>query len=140
MWPRWLRTISTIWVAWDSKKRKSTDVFWAIVTFILGPLMIPFYMASRPLLKGEKRINNYLWDVFFNFQRFFSWIMALAAAGVFMENMTRKTDKDIAEVKNAEIKAGTVLGIFVFILLLIIERVGFDSLKSAIQQKYLDKQ
>lgn len=135
MWPRWLRALTTVWVAWDSKKRKTLDLFWVIVVLVLGPFMVPFYMTFRPLINNEKKSGGLLWNIFINFEKLFSWLFALAAALVFTENMIKPASKDIAEVKRAEIKAGSILGIVFVVLALGLEKIGVDYVKRSIDSK-----
>lgn len=133
MWPRWLRAIATIWVAWDSKNRKTLDWFWVLVVLLLGPLLVPVYMALRPLLPREKRAGGLIWNVFVNCEKFFVWIAGAAAAAVFAENLMLPHDKNLAEVKRAEIKAGSLLGAVAVVFLLIVERIVFAGIKEKIE-------
>lgn len=133
MWPRWLRAIATIWVAWDSKNRKTLDWFWVLVILLLGPLLVPVYMALRPLLPREKRAGGLIWNVFVNCEKFFIWIAGAAAAAVFAENLMLPHDKNLAEVKRAEIKAGSLLGAVAVVFLLVLERIVFARIKEKIE-------
>jgi hypothetical protein len=133
MWPRWLRAVATIWVAFDSKQRKSLDWFWALVIFLLGPLLLPVYMAVRPLLPKEKRHGGLCWNIFVNFEQFFVWLAGIAAAAVFVQNISTPHDKDLAEVKRAEIKAGTIIGTVAVIILLGFERIVFNHFRKKIE-------
>ena len=138
MWPRWVRFLSTLWVALDSKKRNSVDYFWVIVILLFGPLLLPFYMISRPLLKGEKRSDCFIWNLFVAFEQLFIWIASLAAGAVFVENISTPKSKDLAEVKRAEIKAGSIMGIVLFIIIIGLEKIGFQALKDHIEEKYFN--
>ncbi len=135
MWPRWLRTFATIWVAWDSKKRSSVDIFWVILVFLLGPFMLPFYIVARPLLKGESRSKCYFLNIFFAFESLFSWLFALAGTLVAVENLTTSDSKDIAEVKVAEIKAGTIVGVVFALLLLGLEKIALAHIKKSLENR-----
>ena len=133
MWPRWLRAIATIWVAWDSKNRKGIDWLWVLVILLLGPLLLPVYLSVRPLLPKEKRAGGLLWNVFVNLEKFFVWIAGLASMAVVAENMMLPHDKNLAEVKRAEIKAGSILGAVAVIILLGLERAVFELIKEKIE-------
>ena len=85
MWPRWIRALATLWVAWDSKQRKALDWFWVLVVLLLGPLMLPLYLTMRPLIKGEKRVGGFIWNLFVSLENFATWVVGLAAAAVFVE-------------------------------------------------------
>lgn len=135
MWPRWLRALSTVWVAWDSKKRNAIDLFWVVVVFILGPFMVPFYMTFRAASKNEKAVGSFLFRLFLNFEKLLSWFFALAASAVFLENYMHPPSKDLAEVKRAEMKAGSIMGIVFVVIALIVEKVGIGLVKSTIERK-----
>lgn len=136
MWPRWVRTLATLWVAWDSRQRKNLDWFWVLVIFLLGPLLLPFYLATRPLLRGERRVGGLLWNLLVNCENLLSWLAGLAAAAVLVENVSMPYDKSVAEVKRAEIKAGSLIGAVLLIVLAGIEKMGFEMLREHIEKKY----
>ncbi|MBU1107544.1 MAG: hypothetical protein KKB51_12815 [Candidatus Riflebacteria bacterium] len=135
MWPRWIRALTTIWVAWDSKQRKTLDWFWVLVVLLLGPLLLPIYLTNRPLLKGEKRVGGFFWNLLISLENFSTWVVGLAAAAVFIENITTPHDPNVAEVKRAEIKAGSLAGIFIFIFLVGLEKLGFEHFRQHIEKK-----
>ena len=130
MWPRWVRALTTIWVALDSRKRGKFDVVWTLTILLFGPLLLPFYMAIRPAMKGEKHINNYIWRLFNAFETLAQWAIGLAASAVFIENITTPKRKELAEVKRAEIKAITIV-------LIGLEKFGWGYVKEYIEDKYL---
>jgi hypothetical protein len=136
MWPRWVRLISTLWVAFDSKKRKSVDYLWVLIILLLGPLLLPIYIATRPLLKNEKRPDCLIWNIIVAIENITLWLVGLAVAAVFVENVTMPKNKDVAEVKRAEIKAGSFLGLILFVILAGLEKTGFEAFKSHIEKKY----
>ena len=135
MWPKWLRGLMTLWVAHDSRRRNRLDLFWVLVVLILGPLLLPFYLAARPLLPGEFRRGSFLWNALWNFEKLFSTLVALASVTVFIENMTQPKSKEVAEVKQAEVKAGTLLGLFVVVVFFVVERLGFNAFREWMENK-----
>lgn len=134
MWPKWLRTFSTLWVAWDSKNRKGLDLFWVIVIFILGPLLLPVYMAYRPTLKNERRSGSILWNILWNFEKLGTALATLAATAVCLDNLTASPGKDISEMKHAEIKAGSILGYLVVLAGIFLERIFADSIRRSLEK------
>ncbi|MBP7634361.1 hypothetical protein KBA41_09315 [Candidatus Ozemobacteraceae bacterium] len=134
MWPKWLRGLVTLWVAWDSRSRKGAGLFWTATVFILGPLLVPFYLAARPLLPGETRRGSFWWNAAWNFERLFSALAALAGIAVCAQNMQIAENKDLAVVKRAEIKAGTLAGLIATFILLLIERGSMNMLKSSMER------
>lgn len=133
MWPRWVRGIITLWVAFDSQNRKGLDLFWVLVILLLGPLLLPFYLAARPLLKGETRRGGFLWNALWNFEKLVSTLAGLAASAVFLENMMESENRDLAQVKRAEIKAGSILGVVAIILIFGVARLFFDGFRSSLE-------
>lgn len=134
MWPRWIRAATTLWVAWDSKKRKNIDWFWVLAILLLGPLLLPFYMTLRPLLKGERHSKCFFWNFLVNLEKIISGLVTLAIAAVFVENITLPRDSNLAEVKRAEIKAGSIMGIILSIIIFGLEKIGFGILREYIEK------
>lgn len=89
-------------------------------------LLLPFYLATRPLARGEKRVGGLFWNLIVSCESLLSWMAGLAAAAVFVENVSMPFDKSLAEVKRAEIKAGSLIGIILFIVLVGLEKMGFE--------------
>ena len=133
MWPRWVRGIITLWVAFDSRNRQGLDLFWVLVLLLLGPLLLPFYLAARPLVGGESRRGGFLWNAFWNFEKLFSTLAGLATCAVFLENMMESENRDLAVVKRAEIKAGSLLGVVAVVAAFVLERLGFDWFRQAFE-------
>ena len=134
MWPRWIRALATLWVAWDSRQRKALDWFWVLAVLLLGPLLLPIYLTSRPLLTGERRVGGFLWNLLISLENFATWVIGLAAAAVFIENISTPHDPDVAEVRRAEIKAGSLAGIFIFIFLVGLEKLGFEHFRQHVEK------
>ena len=136
MWPRWVRALATIWVSIDSKKRGKLDIAWTLTILLFGPLLLPFYIASRPFMKGEKEINCYFWRFLKACQDLFVLILCLASSAVFVENITTPKSRELAEVKRAEIKAGSILGIIAMFFMIGLEKFSFDFIKDYIEKKF----
>ena len=136
MWPRWVRALATIWVYIDSSKRGKKNIAWTLTILLFGPLLLPFYIAGRPFMKGEKEINCYFWRFLKACQDLFVLILSLASSAVFVENITTPKSRELAEVKRAEIKAGSILGIIAMFLLIGLEKFSFDFIKDYIEKKF----
>ncbi len=139
MWPRWVRALTTIWVSIDSSKRGKFDLAWTLAVLIFGPFLLPFYIASRPFLKNEKVINCHFWRFIKACQDLMLFVIGLATSAVFIENITTPKSRELAEVKRAEIKAGSILGIIVMFLMIGIEKFSFDFVKEKIENKFFSK-
>ena len=139
MWPRWVRAISTIWVAFDSHKRGKLDVLWTLVVLLLGPLFVPFYIAQRKAVKGDNYIDCYWWRLFKAIENLFLSVVGLASSAVFIENITTPKSKDLAEVKRAEIKAGSIMGAIAMFILIGLAKFGSDFVKEEIEKRFFNK-
>ena len=139
MWPRWVRALTTIWVSIDSSKRGKFDLAWTLTILMFGPFLLPFYIASRPFLKNERVIDCYFWRLIKACQGLMLFVIGLASSAVFIENITTPKSRELAEVKRAEIKAGSILGIVVMILLIGVEKFSFDFVKEKIEDRFFSK-
>jgi len=53
-----------VWVLVDAWKRGAHKyLWWAIGTAVLGALVLPVYLAKRPLLAGEVRVGGTAWNI-----------------------------------------------------------------------------
>ena len=108
MWYWWLFGIIAAWVLYDGFTRKINPIVWALGTFVLGPIVLPFYFAKRPLKDGEIREGGTGWNVLRNFALAWTLVMAVAAfAGLFNAGEASQGLKSDAE------KVGAGLGIVV---------------------------
>ena len=73
--------IIAIWVFFDAKKRNNNIFGWAIGTFIIGPFMLPFYLAKRNLKNDEVREGGTAWNVLKNFA--LVWTITMLITGTF---------------------------------------------------------
>jgi hypothetical protein len=88
--------ILAFWVYRDSLKRKIDPTFpwatgnlqfgsfilkkqaivpWTIGTFLLGPIVLPIYIARRPLMVGEVREGGTAWNILKSFALFWTVFM-----------------------------------------------------------------
>jgi hypothetical protein len=83
MWYLVLYGVFALWVLFDSIDRKlgGVSVLWTLGTLLLGPLVLPIYMAKRPLKNGEVREGGTGWNVLKNFAIF--WTVLMAIVGVY---------------------------------------------------------
>lgn len=81
MWYLALYGVFALWVLVDAIARKLgvVAVVWAIGTLVLGPLVLPVYLAKRPLKNGEVREGGTGWNVLKNFAILWTIAMAIAS-------------------------------------------------------------
>src|SRR5579883_1885120 len=81
MWYLILYGVFAAWVLFDGMSRKDggAAVGWTIGTLLLGPLVLPVYLAKRPLKTGEVREGGTAWNVLKNFAILWTILMAVAA-------------------------------------------------------------
>ena len=110
MWYLILCGILALWAFVDAKKRKANAILWAVGTLLLGPIVLPFYFAKRPLKAGELREGGTWWNILKNFAIFWTILMAVAAIwGMVAVSEHSSTFQSEAERAGAAI--GTALGL-----------------------------
>jgi len=81
MWYWIANLIIALWIFADARKRKmELPGLWAAACFVLMIVVVPFYLAKRPLKAGEVREGGTVW----NFCKSFSilWTVLMFAVGV----------------------------------------------------------
>jgi hypothetical protein len=58
-----------LWVLFDgvSRNLRSSVLLWTAGTILLGPVILPVWLASRPLNRGEVREGGRAWNILKNF-------------------------------------------------------------------------
>lgn len=102
--------IFAIWVVVDGLKRKVNAIPWAIGTAIIGPVVLPVYLAKRPLKAGEVREGGTPWNVLKNFAIFWTILMVLVAVWS-MVTIGQHTTTLQSEAEKAGAAIGTALGL-----------------------------
>jgi len=102
--------ILAIWVCADALHRKAKAIAWTVGTLFLGPVVVPVYLAKRPLKAGEVREGGIAWNVLKNFALFWTLLVAVAAVrGMMAVSERTATLQSDAEKIGAAI--GTTLGL-----------------------------
>ena len=110
MWYIILYTVFAIWVFIDALRRKAKAILWAIGTFFLGPIILPIYIAKRPLKSGETREGGTAWNILKNFAIFWTILMAIASIwGIVSTSVNIPVLQNDAEIAGFAI--GTTLGL-----------------------------
>jgi len=139
MWYPVLYFIFAIWVFFDSKKRKGTPWISAIVVLLFGPLMLPYYFATRNLKEGEVREGGMGWNWMKNLIIF--WTITCIIWGIAAMSEVSKTmeaTQKVTDQLGTAIGAGIGLGlIFViwFVITLVALVIGLLLKKSSIVEK-----
>lgn len=139
MWYFVLYAIFAVWVLIDAKKRINHMVGWPLATFILGPLVLPVYLAKRNLKEGEVREGGTGWNVLKNFALF--WTITMVVAGIAgMVGVSDVAQKTTSEAEQAGVAIGATIGlgmIFIlwFIVLVAALVLGLFLKKSSIVEK-----
>lgn len=71
--------VLALWVLCDGLNRKLgfQVASWAIGTLVIGPVVLPVYLASRPLKVGEVREGGKAWNVLKNFAILWTIVVAI---------------------------------------------------------------
>lgn len=104
-----LYVIAAIWVFIDAKKRLVNGIPWSICTVIFGPLVVPIYLAKRPLKSGEVREGGVAWNVLKNFALF--WTITMLVAGVAgMIGVSKVAETAHSDAEKAGVGIGMAIG------------------------------
>jgi hypothetical protein len=64
---------------WRSRRRLQESLLWVFGTIVAGPIVLPVYLAQRPLLRGETRRGGRIWQFCKNFILFWTlYFLAIA--------------------------------------------------------------
>ena len=83
MWYVIIFGLLTLYVVFDGNKRNlgaAKTILWAIGTFLLGVIVVPIYLAKRPLKANEVREGGFAWNVLKNFA--LTWTILIFAIGI----------------------------------------------------------
>jgi hypothetical protein len=108
MWYIALYGMFAIWVLLDGLARRigPNVAAWTLGTLVLGPIVLPIYLAKRPLKKGEVREGGTAWNVLKNFAILWTMLMAMAAFGAI-----KHIGQTVSSLDSDAARAGAGLGI-----------------------------
>src|SRR5436309_4137295 len=100
-----------LWVLFDGLGRKmgASAILWTAGTLFLGPIILPIYLASRPLKQGEVREGGKAWNVLKNFAILWTIVMAVVSIGT-MVIVTKSAENLPSEGAKAGAGLGMALG------------------------------
>ncbi len=111
MWYLILFGLLALWVGFDASRRNlgaAKAVLWAIGTFLLGVIVMPIYVAKRPLKANEVREGGLAWNLLKNFA--LTWTILMVAIGISAVGAAAGTDVNSdAEAAGAAIGTGLVV-------------------------------
>ena len=104
--------VFALWVLFDALTRKmgASGFLWALGTAIVGPIILPVYLAWRPLKQGEVREGGRGWNILKNFAILWTIVMAIASIAALMA-MAKSTTGLTSDAARAGAGIGMVLGI-----------------------------
>jgi len=81
MWYLVVDGLLALWVFLDAFSRRSSAwLLWCLGTFLLAGIVVPIYLAVRPLRAGETREGGKAWNILRGFA--LTWTVIMAALGV----------------------------------------------------------
>jgi len=111
MWYIIIFGLLTLSVAFDASRRKlgaAKTILWAIGTFLLGVIVVPIYLAKRPLKVNEVREGGLAWNLLKNFA--LTWTILMVAISISAISAAAGTDTSSgAEAAGAAIGIGIVI-------------------------------
>jgi hypothetical protein len=125
MWYFILYAIVGVWVLADGIRRKlgGKAIGWAIGSLLIGPILLPFYLAKRPLKAGQVREGGTAWNVLKYFALFWTLTMAIAAVAA-MVSVGQHTSTLTSDAEKAGAGIGTALGLGLLFAVWILPTLG----------------
>lgn len=112
-----------IWLFLDATSRRYNGIVWAVCTAILGPLVVPFYFAKRPLKSDEIREGGFAWNVLKYFAIFWTVTIFIGfVAG--MSNASDVANKTTPGAQRAAAGVGMAIGGFMIFFLWFVIMAG----------------
>ncbi|MBA2782543.1 MAG: hypothetical protein H0T74_06425 [Rubrobacteraceae bacterium] len=114
MWYFIIFGLLALYVIIDGSSRKLEvvkTVLWAIGTFLLGVVVLPIYIAKRPLKANQIREGGFAWNVLKNFA--LTWTILMVAISISAIGAATGTPVN----SDAE-AAGTAIGVGIVIVIL----------------------
>ena len=106
-----LYSLFALWVLFDGFGRKmgASAILWTVGTLFLGPIILPIYLASRPLKQGEVREGGKAWNVLKNFAILWTIVMAIGSIAALM-GVAKGTENLTSDAAKAGAGIGMALG------------------------------
>lgn len=103
--------VFALWVLFDGLNRKmgGAAALWVLGTAVLGPIVLPGYLALRPLKQGEVREGGTPWNILKNFAILWTIVMAIASLAAVI-SMAKGTSDLTSDAARAGAGIGMVLG------------------------------
>jgi hypothetical protein len=100
-----------LWLLFDGFGRKmgASAILWTVGTLFLGPIILPIYLASRPLKQGEVREGGKAWNVLKNFAILWTIVMVIASIAALM-GVAKGTENLTSDAARAGAGIGMALG------------------------------
>lgn len=118
MWYFILFGLLALWVGFDASRRNlgaAKAILWAIGTLLLGVVVVPIYLAKRPLKANQVREGGLAWNLLKNFA--LTWTILMVAISISVVGAALGTDVGSS---NAE-AAGAAIGVgLVFVVLAVV--------------------
>ena len=105
-----------LWVLLNARKRGANPYPWAIWTALLGPFILPFYLAKRPLRDGEVREGGAAWNITKSFALAWTLFMFVGTViGLIASANLISSSSGGLETAGAVLGAGLGLGLIAFL-------------------------
>lgn len=117
MWYFILFGLLALWIGFDASRRSlgaGRAILWATGTFLLGVVVVPIYLAKRPLRANQVREGGLAWNVLKNFALTWTILMvaiSISALGAAIGGTTVNSDAEAA---------GAAIGVSIVVVVLAI--------------------
>lgn len=104
--------VFALWVLYDGLSRRmgASAILWTVGTAVVGPIVLPIYLALRPLKQGEVREGGKAWNVLKNFAILWTIVMLIGSVAALMA-MAKGTTGLTSDAARAGAGIGMLLGI-----------------------------
>jgi hypothetical protein len=101
-----------LWVGFDASRRNlgaAKAILWAIGTFLIGVIIVPIYLAKRPLKANQVREGGFAWNVLKNFALTWTILMVVISISAISAAAGGTNVTSDAEAAGAAIGMGIVI-------------------------------
>lgn len=117
MWYFILFGLLALWIGFDASRRNlgaAKAILWAIGTLLLGVIVVPVYLAKRPLKANQVREGGLAWNVLKNFALTWTILIIAISISVIGAAIGETTVNSDAEA------AGAAIGVSIVVVILAI--------------------
>lgn len=107
----WIASLfAALWVGSDAHNRREGYVLHGLGAFVFAPIVVPIWLATRPLRAGETREGGKAWNILKNFSILWTLLMAVVGFAAMMAVGKAAAEVGTNEYAQAGAGIGMMLG------------------------------